>query len=324
MHRAYLLPLILAVSQLCVKHARGDTEVEPPATVQDRADTIHTAIRKGVRGLGDRLDRFFADERVEAEAQKSRLRVRPTVEWLEGGETEQSVPVRLSVVLPRLERKWQLAFTQVEDRDDDLIPDQADVVPGTSDSLPDQDDTAEDATSTFVTLSYTPVAKTRRNVKLSAGPKYRGGSIELFTALRLRLSRRVGMWKPRLTQSFFYDGDEFGERTRVDFDRPLSDELLFRSATTATYTESSEGAELVQTLLLRRFLGADKAVQTSVSAAGNTRPVTSVDRYVAAVRYRQKFWKKWLVLSVRPEVRYPRDADFTAEPALIISLEATF
>jgi len=324
LHHLSFIVLILAAWQACARDARADSEAASPTPDRDRADKIHGAIGKGVRGLGDRLDLFFSDERVEAELQQSRLRIRPTLEWLEGGETDQSIPIRINIVLPRLERKWQLRFTSIEDQDDDLIPDRVDVLPGSPDSATLQDDAAEDPTSTFVTLNYTPVARAKRNISMSGGPKLRDGSIKLFTALRLRFSTRLEKWRPRLTQTVYFDGDVFGERTRLDFDRPLAGEILFRTTSTATYTETSDGFELVQTFLVRRFLGTGKALQTSVSAAGTTRPVTAVERYVAAVGYRQQVWKDWLLLSVRPEIRYPREAGFGPEPALILSLQATF
>ncbi len=304
--------------------ALPEPETVPSSDKRDRADVIHGAIGRGVRGLGDRLDRFFSDQRVLAEEQTSRLYISPTFELIEGGQTSQTLPIRINVVLPRLKNRWRLRVTSIEDRDDDLVADSQDALPEGRDKALPREPGEGDQTSTFVTLNYNPVAKLKRNLSVGGGPKVRDGSVKLFLAVRLRVSTQWGLWTPSGRQQIYYDGNKFGERTSVDLDRPLSKVTLFRATSAATYTEGGGGFELEQGFSVRRLLDDDRAVQTALTAIGNTQPNTRVERYVVSFTYRQRLWKDWLTASVRPELRYPRETRFEPERALILSLQAVF
>ncbi len=289
--------------------AQDDT-TPPPGTV----DRLHGMIGAGMRGLADRLDRFFTDERSLAEEQRSRLRLRPEVAWVEAGGSEASLPVNARVVLPRVEENLRLQLTSIDD-------DETDVAGGA-----ESDDAGEtdDERRTFLGLVYTSIAEQARNVSVRGGLRARDGTVKLAASLRGRYTVPLGAWSARLTQSFFYDGDEFGERTLVDFDRPLDRATLFRTTTSATVTESSDGAELRQRLLLRRLLSAHSGVEFFFTVDGHTDPVVVADQYTIGTTYRTRVWKDWLTLSLRPELRFPRDIDFEREAALIVGLEAVF
>jgi hypothetical protein len=124
--------------------------------------------------------------------------------------------------------------------------------------------------------------------------------------------------------SLFYDEDEFGARGLVDFDRSIGRATLFRSSSRVTVTETSAGAELLQSFSLRHLPTEHTGVELLFSTEGHTDPVTVADRYVVGITYRTRVWKDWLTLSLNPELRYPRDIDFEREAALIVGLEAVF
>lgn len=290
--------------------AFAQDDAQPPGTV----DRLHGMIGAGMRGLADRLDRFFTDERSLAEEQRSRLRLRPEVAWVEAGGSEASLPVNARLVLPRLEDKLRLQLNSSDDEEADVV----------GDSNPEDPSGADDERRTFLGLVYTGIAEQARNVSVRGGLRLRDGTVKLAASLRGRYTKSLGDWSARLTQSFFYDGDEFGERTLVDFDRPLDRTTLFRTSTSATVTESSDGAELRQRLLLRELLDKHSGMEFFFTLDGRTDPVVAADQYTVGMTYRTRIWKDWLTLSLRPELRYPRDLDFEPEAALIAGLEIVF
>ena len=289
-------------------------------------DRAHQAIGEHARNLADHLDRYFSDEQIEEELQTSRVRLKPTLQWTEADNLDASMPFRIDLVLPRLKNKWKVLVSSFRDEDDDQIPNEVDYTDNDGEDKSGKDDTdiIDDDTSTFLGLQYTHLAREARHIKTSVGPKFRDDSVHLFASARLRFQYLTGPWTAHLTQYFFFDDQEFGERTSLDLQRPIGAKDVFRSASTVTYTETSKGAELGQTLLLRHFFSENRAAGASWQIAAHTRPSTVVDAYVAAIEYRQKMWRDWLYLDIRPQARFPREANFEFTPFLGACLEAIF
>ena len=294
----------------------GD-EVSPPLSRKISVDRIQSAIGNGARGLADKLDRFFSDEQIEEELQTTRVRLKPTIIWSEGGQLETLLPLRIDLALPRLENKWKIFVKSFQDDDDDEIPNELD--PKDDNGVDKEDDT-----STFFGLQYTILSRTARHIKLSAGPKLRSNSLRFFGDARIRFQYLTGTWITRLTQQVFFNGEEFGERTRLDFQQPIGKKNVFRSASMVMWSETSQGVDLKQTFLLRHFLSESKAAGASCEITGHTRPYLSVDTYVAALEYRQKMWRDWLYLNIKPQAKFPHETDFRFTPLLNVSLEAIF
>lgn len=40
--------------------------------------------------------------------------------------------------------------------------------------------------------------------------------------------------------------------------------------------------------------------------------------------YRQRIWRDWLSMEIAPQVNYPRDNDFEAEPGLFLRFDIRF
>ncbi|MDH3712822.1 MAG: hypothetical protein OET44_03115 [Gammaproteobacteria bacterium] len=277
---------------------------------------MHDFIGARVRALADRLDRFFTDQRSLAEEQKSQLRITPTVESVEDRANDASVPIDGRLVMPRLEDKLRFQIRTVEDTEDDLVGDGETPVAARGDD--------ETKPSTLLGLVYTTVAEQARNVSVRGGLRFSDGNVKPAVSARGRVTAPAGIWITRVTLSLFYDDDEFGASTLLDFDRLLGDATLFRSASRITVTETSEGAELLQSFLLRHLPTEHTGVELFFTTEAHTAPTTVADQYIVGVTYRTRVWKDWLTLSLRPELRYPRDIGFEREAALIIKFEAVF
>jgi hypothetical protein len=277
---------------------------------------MHDVVAARVDALADRLDRFFTDQRSLAEEQKSQLRVTPTVERIEGRATDVSMPIDGRLVLPRLEDKLRFQIRTAEDGEDDPL--------GAGEPPVGDARTDDSESSTLLGLVYTTVAEQARNISVRGGLRLRDGTVKPVASLRGRVTVPAGEWITRLTLSFFYDEDEFGTRALVDFDRSIGRATLFRSSSRVTATETSPGADLLQTFSLRHQPTEHTGVELRFSTEGHTDPVTVADRYIVGVTYRTRVWKDWLTLSLTPELRYPRDIGFEREAAFIVGLEAVF
>ena len=282
-------------------------------------DRLHRTIGGGVREIADRIDRFFVDEHLEDEFQTSSIRVKPTVAWYESGDVDFEVPLKVRLVLPRLQRKWQFFVDSILDEDNDLDPDRIDTT--RDETLP----TVDAETSSTLGLQFIPFAKIRKNIRFRSGLKVRDWEIIPFVSTRYRHESVFKIWKARWTQKvFWFEDNGFGERTDMVWERNLGNQIQFRSTSSATWSETSEGVDLKELLVLRRFLREDRAVSLSYLITGHTRPEAIVDAHTLAVKYRQRFLRKWLFFEIEPQFRFLEEDDFELSPVLFVSNEVVF
>ncbi len=55
-----------------------------------------------------------------------------------------------------------------------------------------------------------------------------------------------------------------------------------------------------------------------------TEPDYSMTEADFTVKYRQRVYRDWLVLEIAPNISFPKDNDYEANPGIIFKLEATF
>ncbi len=295
----------------------AEFKVAEEETKKTIPDEIHRIMRSGVRRFADRIDRFFVDERIEAERQRSSLRLRPTLEWREGGELDFSFRFKANLVLPRLKRKFQMfALSLVDEENDDVDPDLLDTTPNTLNKQNVEN------RSSALGLEYNLFSQLRRHVRFRVGAKFHDLEVNPFTSARYRHTFVFEHWLSIIKQRVYWFGDTgFGEQSDLEWEGKIGEKVQFRSISSVIWSETSKGVDLAQTLMLRRFTDADKAISLSYQIKGHTRPNSVVDAHVIAILYRQQFWREWLFFDVSPQVHYLREADYSSGTMLFFSFE---
>ena len=269
--------------------------------------------------LSDRIDRFFSDQHIEEELQTSSIRLKPGVQWNQNGQLDYQLPTRINLVLPRLKNRWQVFFSSIPDDDNDQDPDRTDY---TNDGAGLDED---EGTSSLLGLQFAPISKFEQHLKFITGIKIRINEFNPFALTRFRYSYPLGSWNLRVIQSAFYFADNgFGEKTQLDFDRPLGKETFFRSQSSATWSEQTQGVGLKQSFFLRHFLSQNNVLVFSWAMGGHTSPGTVVDGHTFTVGFRNKLWLDWLFWEISPQAFYRRKNGFRFEPALLSSFEIIF
>lgn len=285
----------------------------------DKQDTLDQKRPFGFHSLVDRLDSFFSDEQIEDELQTSSLRFKPGFMWKESGRLNYPVPVRINIVLPRLQNRWQILFTSLPDDDNDQDPDDRDYSDDRFGS------TATRRISSLIGLQFSPFSGISEHLKFISGIKIRTNEFNPFTMMRVRFRRSLGDWNFRFIQSGFWFSDiGFGERTQVDFGRSLGDETWFRSRSSALYSKQARGVDLKQTFFVRHFIGENTVLGTYWRVGAHTSPHTVVDGHTLAVEWRTRLIGNWLYLQISPQALFHRKADFRLIPVLFTDLEIIF
>lgn len=269
------------------------------------AERSHHKVNQSLQATANWLDHFFADERFEEEHAWTRLKLRWTFTDSETEGFENDIRLRGKVILPNLERRWQLVFEGDPEKDD---------ITGLN---KDEESTA----------SLRFIAKENLKSRLSFDAGIRGG----FTDPRLRLSaqyrmqKEAGLWLHRLRPTIEFDTrDKWQVFIRADNERKLSNDLFFRSSTTPRWRENTDGYLLSQNFTLfkkindRRYLAFDWINRFS------TEPNGKLDELRLRVRYRREIWQDKLFLEIGPGVRFLAEDHHEAEAVGYLRFELLF
>jgi hypothetical protein len=123
---------------------------------------------------------------------------------------------------------------------------------------------------------------------------------------------------------FWFNTIGLGESTQLDLERPISEPVLFRSTSIATWLKDTHNFDMRQDLTLFHKLDERRALMYQASAIGVSRPQTQVTEYVLLALYRYRLHREWMFLEVSPQLHFPKMLNFRTNAALSIRLEMLF
>lgn len=296
-----LLPGLLVATLLAVGPVRAAEQppVNDPAgegEVMDWLDQVHDQGSVGVRRASNWIDDFFDDERIAAEENRSRVRLRLTAGVEEGDGVDFEPRANIRLHLPKLSDRLNLLFFASEDdnpEDDASRPDPE--VRG--------DNNKKDAA---VALQYFLQESDKSNVSVTLGGSYD----YLYTGVRGRYLKEFGPWTSRLvSQLRWYTDNDWRLLNSLDFERPLGERWFFRATGQLDWIE--EDGELPGGLLFRLYqaLDVDKVLSyewhNSFDDVGNE----DLSEIKLQLRYRQRYLRDWLFFEVSPYVQFEEEED---------------
>jgi len=298
------------------KNSDTDAQTKPSAV-----DSTHEGISRRIQLSADWLDKFFDDDRYVSEQNRTRLNIELS-SFIEDGEgLENSTNVSFRLALPRLNKrlkkmKTYLTFSADADDDNDIDNTRQDDLQL---DIHDADD--ENAN---VGLMFLLKDSMTQNIRVKAGVKL-GSGTQFYIGPRYRQIFRFEKWALRLTERIrYYTDDGFESRNRIDFERPLTKRLFFRSSTDGSWYEEETGFYYNLRLFLFHVISPIRVLEYEWRASYETRPHHQLQEVVFKVRYRQPFLKKWLFLDLVPMATFPREKDFDFTPGFMVQLEFIF
>ncbi len=281
-------------------------------------DALHGGISRRFLTSAVWLDSFFGDERHEEEVNRSQFKVRfDAFREGSGGMAYLRPNFDLRLVLPQLRHKTRLVISG--DPNEDVDPS----------SSPQGSPAAKLAKvpekSVTTALQVVPLETKRSNLSIRAGVKLHSGKLELFLGPRYRYLVQYGPWDVRFTQEERWTTDiGWQVRSRFDVERPLPNDLFFRTSLEGVWTENMHGYPYALSFLLRQPLDGNRALQYEWVNSFHTRPTDVLIEELFVFRYRQRFWRDWLFLEVAPQARFPRDRGFEYTPGILFRIDMVF
>lgn len=203
---------------LTLTPALAQTESEPgQAQVEPRQDAVSTTVKKAASAI----DSFFSTEEYDWRSNKTRIRLRGNALWLDEHGTDYGAQVKIKLVLPGTRDRFRII---ANDEGQDEF--------GSSLDEPDDSDLA---------LRFVPDPLGRFQASFDLGLSTRGDP-DLQGFGRVNLSGGFGIgdsrWQARAENRLYrYTDTGWRNDFRWYFERPISDNFLFRSRTRFDYQE---------------------------------------------------------------------------------------
>ena len=280
-----------------------------------KADSFQTALSNRITTSADWLDSFFQADRMEIEENKTSLRLKLSSFFEEGETYDVKLSARLRLALPGLEDKFHLYINSVFEEDDISV----------TDPLNEPSDVNNTEKNTDVSLRYFFKAAKKRNFSFRVGVRFDKFTPELYAGPRFSLSNGFGQWTIRFTDKLTYFTDNGWEnRSDIDFERALADNLFFRTNLKGSWYEDAPGYFYSLNNTLFQTIDADRAIAYQQNTYFQTSPCNELSKVLVRVKYRSRIWRAWLFYEISPQMTFPREHDFDAIPGITVSLEGVF
>jgi hypothetical protein len=309
---AFLLPLF----------ALADEFVGPPAPPQlienviSRLDAPRDYLSGRLVGFVSSIDSFFGDDRHYQETNDSVFQIDTTRIMGYGGEHKFVVSGRANVHLPIAEQKLHLLVETNPDTNTATDSRQTPPQPVTQPATPQ---------SIAAAIRFVKEEAERWHFSADAGLKFQGLSTKPFARSRASLSVPVGEWRAKLAETaFWFNTIGAGETTQLDFERTISEPVLLRATSSATWLNDKQNFDLRQDLTLFQKLDERTALLYQASVVGVSRPQAQVMDYVLLMSYRYRLHKDWMYFDISPQLHFPRERNFQSSPMLSMRLEILF
>ncbi len=291
------------------------------------AETFHDDMSEQVLRRANQIDNMFGDDRIDDEAQQSRIRVYTDLDWDEDDGTDVGIKARVHLVLPNTKERLRLEFNGADD-DDELDDDDNDGASG------------DDEQERSLALNFVAERSQRSKTDLGLGVRYRDSSLVLYEKLRHRHYFDGDNWLPRMTNEVRHYGDTGWEyRGQLDFDRSFSESWFTRWRSELRWYENkdAEDDEPITDLpcndgycinqlfyVYQRFDNPNHAIAYDWLNYFVTEPDTQLDELQLRVRYRHRLKWDWLHFEVRPRLRFLEEDDYSSRWSLLFRVEGIF
>ena len=292
-------------------------ETIPEASPPDRFDAVE-APRNYLSGkitrFANDIDRFFGGDRHYQESNASVIQLNVNRRDGYGGNHQFDPGVRLNLRLPVTEGRLRLLIESDPEKNitEGPTPAQGNAV------LP-----SKIAAPKGVGVAVRVVAAEENvwHFSTDAGVKF-PIPVQPFVRARGSYAATMGEWGLKAAESvYWFNSLGAGETTQLDLEHIISNAVLFRASSNATWLNEKKNVDLRQDLSVYHTLNDRTTLLYQASVIGISNPQLQVTDYVALLFYRYRLHKEWLFFEASPQLHFPVEKDYKVSPAFNMRLE---
>lgn len=280
------------------------------------ADVSRDYLSEKFVGFASYIDHFFGDDRNFQESNQSLLQLDLTRVAGRGSDRKFVLSGKAKVHLPNVEKRLHLVLETNPDKNVTGEQPQAQTSPIGQVAAPE---------------SYAAAARIENDQEklwhfsADAGIQFQGVDTSPFARARGRFAIPLEMWRLKAAETlFWFNNTGTGAATQLDLERLISEPVLFRASTNATWLMSSQNFDLRQDLSVYHTLDERSALLYQASAIGISKPQWQVTEYVALLTYRYRLHRDWVFIELSPQLHYPEADSYRVNPLLVMRLEVLF
>lgn len=277
-------------------------------------DRYHQRFSKGILAFSDGIDDFFADSQHQELENRSKLIIQFDTFFREAKGPVVVPDINFNLVLPKTQKRLRL-FVENENQDTRSETSKASNQQQNTDR-PNESNSAAGVRylveksgikfyqDTGIIVTIPP------NFFIRLGAKK---SIE-YTKWVLKIHERV-RWVN--TTGLTSDLD-------LDFDRRLTRKHILRFVNNFFWNDTTYAIRFENGPSLFHKIDRNKALSYHAHVISINEPDFLVTNYTLQVSYRQRLYKKWLFMDVRPFINFPRERNFARTPGLLVGFDTVF
>lgn len=279
---------------------------------EDKLDEVQAGATNLLYDTANWIDSFFDDERSLEEDNKTRATAKLETGYSRDGGLEVKPRLNVRLQLPKLSSRAHLVISGSDDEDFDIGDNPLNQSPGHND---------EETGELTAALRFFLKESEKYNINVDTGMSW----TYVFASLRYRAIQDIGNWQGRFTNRLrWYSDDGWENKVGYDLETSIGDNFFFRSSTSAGVYERTEGIPHGQTFKLFQVFSSLRAISYETGFYFGTDPEYIMTDAKLTVKYRQRFYRDWLVFEISPRINFPEDNDYEANPGLMFTFEATF
>ncbi|MDP1635872.1 MAG: hypothetical protein Q8L69_14475 [Gallionellaceae bacterium] len=289
---------------------------EPLGVVLNVVDAPRDYVSDRFVGFVNRVDHFFGDDRYFQESNDSVLQLDITRIYGYQSEHKFVFTGRAKIHLPSTEKRLHLVIESDPDKNTSAEAARTPVAQPGPKSAPK---------SYAAGVRYEKAREERWHFSSDLGVQFQGLHSSPFVRSRASYAIPLEEWRLKAAETlFWFHSIGAGETTQLDLERTLSQTLLFRASSNATWLHDTQNMEVRQDFSFYQTLDDRTALLYQASAIGASQPQRHMADYVFLVLYRYRLHRDWMYFELSPQLHFPRDQEYRASKQLNLRLEMLF
>lgn len=278
---------------------------------EKKLDEVQIMASAKLLDVANWIDSFFDDGRAVEEENSTRATIKLSMGYSRNDEFEIKPRFDWRLKLPKLSSRAQLFISASEDEDFDVDSDPITGRPAHEDS----------ENSEFTAgLKWFLKESEKYNISFDTGASWD----YLFAGVRFRAIQDYGYWQGRLTERLrYYTDDGLENKLTYDLERGFTTKTMFRTTTSINWYEDGDGFPHSQYFRLYQVLSEFQVLSYESGIYLDTDPSYTMTDLQFIIKYRQRYFRDWLILEIAPRITFPEDHDYEVNPGIVVKLEAS-
>lgn len=296
-------------------HTQLQASVSDAVALLEPADSPRAYLSDSFVSMATGIDHFFGDPRYFQQANNSVVQLYLTEIMEPGGISQFKFDGQAKIDLPATQKRFSLILESDPEKNTggDVKPTQQ-YIPNTRIASDNQSLALRYEKRDIPSWYFSADVGIKAHIPL-----------DNFARSRASFTTPLGDWQLKASESlFWFNTIGAGETSQLDFDKKISEPLLFRSSSIATWLVEKLNFDLRQDFSLYQTLNEREALLYQTSAIGVSQPQWEVTEYVALLLYRKRLHRQWVFCEISPQLHFPIAKNYQVSPLLMVRMELLF